>query len=200
MWKQYLSAVLVGVVFAILELPFWMAVVLLSGITLWIIGEFLYLVYGSTNMKKVEKFIISKQKEPIYQYVYAQGFGSLEDQILALDKILRKYKQPHIHQYYLALHALLSDNYDRALTAANQIGKEPIMSYTKALILVKMGNTEDAKRTKFEKEWMAEAILAMISVQMKDKDTFELHSTKAIDAARGIQRLSLIYSFKTMDF
>ncbi|QCR32818.1 hypothetical protein [Lysinibacillus sp. SGAir0095] len=199
MWKQYLCAVLVGVVFAIFELPFWMAVVLLLIITLWIIGEFLYLVYGTTNMKKVEKFIIAKQKEPIYRYVYSQGFGTLQDQLIAIDKILQKYKQPHIHQYYLAIQQLLSDNFDEALKVANQIGKEPFMSYTKALILVEMGNIEEAKSFKFEKLWMHEAIFAMIAAKKKDKVSFDLHSSKAIAASRGIQRLSLIYSFKALE-
>ncbi|MFC7684755.1 hypothetical protein [Ureibacillus sp. GCM10028918] len=199
MWKQYLSAVVVGVVIAIFEFPFWIAAVLLLGVSLWIIGEFLYILYGSTNMEKVEKFIIAKQKEPIYHFVYAQGFGTLQDQILAIDKILRKYKQPHIHQYYLALQQLLSNNFEQALIEANQIGKEPIMSYTKALILVQMGNIEDAKSYKFEKQWMEEAIIAMISAQNKDKGSFELHAKKAMNAARGVQKLSLIYSFKAMD-
>lgn len=199
MWKQYVSAVIIGALIAILELPLWMAVVLLSGISLWIMGEFLYLVYRSTNMKKVEMFIIAKQKEPIYQYIHAQGFGSSEDQILALDNILGKYKQPHIHFYYSALRELLSDNFAEASRTAEHIGKEPFRSYTKALIHVKTGDIQDAKSYKFEKEWMTEAILAMIAAGECDKGAFELHSAKAIDVARGVQRLSLIYSFKAMD-
>ncbi|KGR74639.1 hypothetical protein [Ureibacillus sinduriensis] len=199
MWKQYVSALMVGALIAIFKLPLMLAVVLLMFISLWIMGEFLYVVYRSTNMKKVEKFIISKKKEPIYQYVYTQGFGSLEEQILALDKIIQKYKQPHIHYYYSALRELLSDNFAEAWSAAEKIGKEPFMSYTKAVINVKTGNIQSAKSYKFDKEWMAVAIMAMIAAENKDKEAFELHSTDAIDAARGVQRLSLIYSFKAMD-
>ena len=199
MWKQYLSAILVGVVCAIFELPLRIGIGLIFLICVWIFLDFLYSVYGSTNIKKVEKFIIKKQKEPLYYYVYSQGFGTVEDQLIAIEKILSKYKQPHIHQYYLAIQFYLSDQFEDALKAANQIGKEPFMSYTKAMILVQMGKIEEAKAFKFEKQWMHEAIQAMIAIQKKDKAAFQLHSSQAIASARGIQRLSLIYSFKAME-
>ncbi|MCM3389298.1 hypothetical protein M3649_14250 [Ureibacillus chungkukjangi] len=192
MWKQYLCAILVGVVFAIFELPLGIGFFLLFLICLWIIGEFLYMVYGSKNKNKVEKFIIKKKKEPLYAYVYSQGFGSMHDQLLAIDNILTKYKQPHIHQYYLAIKLFLCNKLDDALNEANKIQKEPFMSYTKAMILVEMGHIEEAKSYKFEKQWMQEAIKAMTALQMKDKQALELHSSNAVAAARGIQRPPLL--------
>lgn len=124
----------------------------------------------------------------------------MHDQLLAIDNILTKYKQPHIHQYYLAIKLFLSNKLDDALNEANQIQKEPFMSYTKAMILVEMGRIEEAKSYQFEKQWMQEAIKAMTALQMKDKPAFELHSSNAVAAARGIQRLSLSYAFKAMEF
>ncbi|RHW38469.1 hypothetical protein D1B33_06210 [Lysinibacillus yapensis] len=195
-WIIYLViAFFLGVVLAIFEWPFWIAVVFLMAISFIFIGEMLYTIYISQNSKRVAKFIKSKQKEPIYRYVYMQGHGSKEDQIEAIDAILHKYKQPHIQHYYRCLQFILKERYELALEEANQINKEPLMTYSNALVFAQMGKETEALAYSFSKVWMQESILASVARTKHDRISFERHAQAAIDSSRGVQRLSLIYAF-----
>lgn len=194
----YSVAFLLGIIMAWQDWPFWIAILFLSFITFAFIFDMLYTIYGTTNMKRVEQFIIKKKKEPIYRYVYAQAFGTKDDQLDAIEKILRKYKQPHIKHYYQAIRAYLKEDYPLALQEASFINKKPLENYLKALTFAAMGDKDQALCIALEKNWMKEAILAMIAFQEKDEQAFQHHSAKAIEQAKGIQRFSLQASFRSI--
>lgn len=201
MWKWigfYSLAFILGILIAMFQWPFWIAIVVLVLTSFVMIGDFLFTIYGTTNIKRMEKFILKKKKEPIYGFIYAQGFGTKEDQILAIDAILNKYKQQHIHYYYRCIQQYLKNNLEQALEEAQKVGKEPLISYSKALINAKMGNEEEALSQLPSKQWMQEAILATIAHHKHNDDAFEQHVENAVQSTRGLQRLSLIYSFNQM--
>lgn len=201
MWKwilYYSIALLIGIIFAIFEWPFWVACVILFALAFVFICEVLFTLYGTKNIVKVEKFIKRKTKEPIYKHIYTQGFGTKEEQILAIDAILHKYKQQNIQHYYRCIQYILQDNLECALNEATKINKEPLKSYSKAFIHASMGNELEALSYPLAKTWMQEAILATIAHTKKDYISFETHANNAFSAARGIQKLSLVYSFNGM--
>jgi hypothetical protein len=201
LWKWigfYSLAFILGILIAMFQWPFWIAIAVLILTSLLMIGEVLFTLYGTTNMKRAEKFILKKKKEPIYQFIYSQGFGTKENQILAIDAILKKYKQQHIYYYYRCIQQYLKDNLELALEDANKIGREPLMSYSKGLIYARMGNEEEALSHMPAKRWMQEAILATIAHNKHDATSFEQHVENAIQSTRGLQRLSLIYAFNQM--
>lgn len=201
LWKWivfYSMAFILGILIAMFQWPFWIAIAVLIFASFIMIGDVLFTLYGTTNINRVEKFIIKKKKEPIYAFIYSQGFGKKEDQIIAIDAILKKYKQQHIAHYYRCIQEYLKDNLELALDEANKIGKEPLMGYSKALVLAKMGKENEALSNTPSKPWMQEAIRAAIAISKNDADAFEKHANNAIHSTRGIQRLSIIYSFNQM--
>lgn len=201
MWRWglfYLFALALGILIAAFEWPFWLAIVVLSVVVSLMMGTVLYTLYGTTNLKRVENYILRKKKEPIYAFVYAQRTGSIEEQSKAIDAILKKYKQPYIIHYYRCIYETLHKNYSNALKEAEQIEKQPLMNYSIASIHVDMGNIEEAQHLleQLPKQWMKEAILASIANVENDLPRYKEHVKSAVDHARGVQRYSLYHYYK----
>lgn len=195
----YTFAFLLGVVLAWLGQTFWIGIIILCFVMTGYIFDFLYTLYGTTNLERVEKFIMKKKKEPIYHFVYSQAFGSVEDQLKSIEQILSKYKQPHIRHYYQAIRAYLKEDYQLALQEVEFINKHHIKNYTKAFIYAAMGEKEQSLDIPLEKNWMKEAVLAMIAYKEKNPQSFRKHSLNAIEGAKGIQRYSLNASFNALE-
>lgn len=177
-----------------LQWPRWTVFIFLIIVFLIMLGRMLYVMYGTKDIKQVEKFLANNQKEPIYAFVYNQAHGSKEDQLHSIEKILKKYPKGYIHQNYLFVREMLNDHYHSALIEAERIEKEPFMSYSKAIVYATQGNNEQALSYNFEKKWMSEAILATLAKAEKHEQHYQLHKENAIEAAKGIQRFGLIYS------
>lgn len=78
LWKWivfYSMAFILGILIAMFQWPFWIAIAVLIFASFIMIGDVLFTLYGTTNINRVEKFIIKKKKEPIYAFIYSQGFG-----------------------------------------------------------------------------------------------------------------------------
>lgn len=200
-WVLFYAIVfLLGIVTAIFEWPFLIAIFCIFLLTIIMFGNFFFTLYGTTNMNKVEKFIKGNQKKPINGYVYAQAFGTEEEQLIAIDTILSKYKQPYIQHYYRVIRAVITNDFKFALEESDKIAKEPAMSYCKAYVLALMNHFDEAKSYRLPKKWMHEAILAIIAKEENDREGFHYHVNQSIQAARGVQRFSLIHSLKQMEF
>ncbi|KGR78394.1 hypothetical protein [Ureibacillus manganicus] len=177
-----------------LNWPSWTVFLLLIIAFVIMLCRMLYVMYGTKNIKKVERFLASNRKEPIYAFVFEQANGSKVDQLNSIENILRKYPKGYIHQNYLFVRELLNENYHSALNEAEKIGKEPYMSYSKALVYATEGNREQALFYQLDKQWMKEAILATLAKAEKNQKVYETHKENAINASRGIQRFGLIHS------
>lgn len=201
MWRWilfYLFAFALGVLMATFDWPSWIAIVIFSIVVALMIGNVLYTLYGTTNMRKVENYILRKKKEPIYAYVYAEKFGSKEDRLKAIEAILKKYKQPYITHYYRCVQETLLKNYSNALSEAEKIEKQPLMNYSIASIHADMGNIDKAQQLveQLPKQWMKEAVLASIANYENDFSRYKEHAHLAVEHARGIQRFSLYYYYE----
>lgn len=174
--------------------PKWTVFVFMVIACIVMLGRMLYVLYGTKNIKSVEKFLASNRKEPIYAYVYEQAKGTKEEQLNAIEQILKKYPKGYIYQNYRFVREMLKEDYDVAFDEAKLIGKEPFMSYSKALVYATQGNRHDALSFELSKEWMREAILATLAKVENDKNSYEVHKQNAIQSARGIQRYGLIHS------
>ncbi len=160
----------------------------------YMLFEMIYTLYGTKNMKKVEKFLESKKSEPIYALILLQANGSMDEQLRTIEDILKKYPKNYIHHNYRFIREMLNKNYDTALNEAEKIEKEPFMSYCKALVYATQGNKEQALDFPLPKKWMSEAILATLAKVDNNQKSYETHKENAIEAARGIQRYGLIHT------
>ncbi|SOC36138.1 hypothetical protein [Ureibacillus acetophenoni] len=174
--------------------PKWTVFIFMVIACIVMLGRMLYVLYGTKNIKSVEKFLANNRKEPIYAFVYEQANGTKEEQLTAIEQILKKYPKGYIYQNYRFVREMLKENFDVAFEEANLIEKEPFMSYSKALVYATYGNRHDALSFELSKEWMKEAILATLAKRENDNISYEEHKQNAIQSAGGIQRYGLIHS------
>lgn len=151
-------------------------------------------------MKKVEKFLLKNQKEPIYRLAYVQAHGTIDEVIAALDNVITNYKNNFLQNYYHVLQEELKGNLDGMKEYGEKIEKEPYKTYIKAYTLVKTGQLEEAERLilSVQKTFMREELLATIAKIKKNEAAFHAHKNKAIEVSRGIQRYNLIHTFNKM--
>src|SRR5690606_21463804 len=80
--------------------PKWTVSIFMVIACIVMLSRMLYVLYGTKNIKSVEKFLANNRKEPIYAYVYEQANGTKEEQLNAIEQILKKYPKGYIYQNY----------------------------------------------------------------------------------------------------
>lgn len=202
MLKHYLIFYIVFFIFCLaaglLEWPLWI-MILVGLITLFIIiGDTIYTLYGTTNMKKVEKFLLNNKRNPLYYLVYVQANGTKEELIQTIEELLKKQKNPFIQQYYSTIREYSLENFEKAMELAEKIQKDAYKNYAKALIHLKLNQLEQAENLlpSLSVLFMKEEILALIAYKNNDSEKFAIHSKNCIEACKGVQRYNMIKTFE----
>lgn len=205
MLKHYLIYYIIFFLFCLvaglLEWPLWIMILAGFIILFIILGDTIYTLYGTTNMKKVEKFLLNNRKNPLYHLAYVQANGTKEEIIQVIDDLLKKQKNPFIQQYYSAVREYSSENYEKAMELAENIQKDTYKNYTKALIHVKLNQLEEAENLlpSLSIQFMKEEILALIAYKKNDDEKFEIHSKNCIDVCKGVQRYNMMKTFERIN-
>lgn len=163
-----------------------------------IIYRHIHILYRTNNMQLVDQLVKRQKKQPFFAYLYANAYGTKEEQLQVLDKLIVKYKQPMIKYNYVFIKAILEKDIRTAQEAAEKIQKEPLSSYAFCYIAALEGRTADMRSDKLTQPWMQPAIEAIYAHSIKDKTAFDRFSKESIDAARGVQKYSLLHSFEQM--
>ena len=197
MWSIPL-AFAIGVLFAMMGWPFWMALVLFAVIAVVEMAVMLHTLYFSQNLKRITGYIDRQKKNPLYAYMHLLREGTNAELVEALDRVLAQYKQPKVQAVYGANKAILQGDFTTARRLAEPIASTEVGQYTLALIEAMQGNREEAGRYSLSKEWMKASIEANLAFVEKDREAFEREARKAIDGAKGVQYYSNTYVFKRM--
>ncbi|WP_413363296.1 hypothetical protein [Lysinibacillus sp. 3P01SB] len=201
-WKKLLwmvpLALVISILFAVMEWPLWIAFALFVIIAGMEIPIMLYAMYFSQNLQQITKYVDQQQEMPVFAYMHQLREGTKENQLEAIDAVLAKYKQPQVQAVYGANKAIMLDEFGKARRLAEPISSSEIGQYTLALIEAVQGNREQAKRYSLQKEWMKASIEANLAYIEKDREAFEREAQKAINNAKGIQYYSNTYVFKRM--
>ena len=120
------------------------------------------------------------------------------EKLRVLDEVIVKYKQPMIKHNYLFHKAILEQDITAAKEVAEKIQKEPLTSYARCYIAALERRTADMRSEKLTQPWMQPAIEAVYALEIKDETAFDRFTNESIDAARGVQKYSLIHSFKQL--
>lgn len=197
----FLLGVVLTAVMTAFEIPFW--ITYLSIIVLYallLVAPTMYIVYRSNNLKRIERYLVTNKRKPLFAYALAIKSGNRESIIEAIQVILNKYKQPFIQQVYKTNLALFENNVSSVDLLAKQISKEPLRTYYMAYAEALKGNFEEARSLKenLKVAWMLHAIEAIIAKEKGDMEAFSKEADASIECARGIQKFSLVYSFKNM--
>lgn len=163
-----------------------------------IIYRHIHILYRTNNMQQVDRLVKKEKKQPFFAYLYANAYGTKEEQLKILDELIVKYKQPAIKYNYVFIKALLEQNRSVAREAAEKIQKEPLSSYAFCYIAALEGRSADIRSNKLTQPWMQPAIEAVYAHTMKDKLAFDRFTKESIGAARGVQKYQLIHGFEQM--
>ncbi|MFJ7736158.1 hypothetical protein ACIQ2D_07400 [Lysinibacillus sp. NPDC097287] len=167
-------------------------------IVIVVIYRHIHILYRTNNMQQVDRLVKKEKKQPFFAFLYANTYGTKEEQLQVLDDLIVKYKQPAIKNNYVFYKAILEQNLMAAKEAAEKIQKEPLTSYAFCYIAALEGRTADMRSDKLKQPWMQPAIEAVYAHSMKDKIAFDRFTKESIDAARGVQKYQLIHSFEQM--
>lgn len=189
--------IVLGVLVGILELPSYVigvAVVIALVISL---GNLLYTTMYTQNLKKLEKFIKSNNKNPVYYSLQMLAEGTDEQFREGLEAIVKKYKNTKYEAAYGALLAMVNGDYELAHRYNEpQLHKE-VGQYTNYIIDI-MAGKEIGDVPAFKKSWMNSSIEAHQAAMHMDLQTFEIMSRQATNQAKGIQYYGNFYTFKRM--
>lgn len=197
-WMLPLALVL-GVLFAVMDWPLWIALTVFFILAGMEIPIMLYILYGSQNLKQIAQYIDRQQKNPVFVFLHHLREGTDEELLEAIDAVLEKYKQPKVQAAYGANKAMMLRDFDTAHRLAEPIASSEIGQYTLALIEAMQGNREAAGRYSIQKEWMKASIEANVAFVEKDWQVFRQEAEKAVRSAKGIQYYSNTYIFKRME-
>ena len=189
--------IVLGVLVGILELPSYVigvAVVIALVISL---GNLLYTTMYTQNLKKLEKFIKSNNKNPVYYSLQMLAEGTDDQFRESLESIIKKYKNTKYEATYGALLAMMNGDYELAHRYNEpQLHKE-VGQYTNYIIDV-MAGKEIGDVPAFKESWMNTSIEAHQAAMRQDLLAFEGLANQATNQAKGIQYYGNYYTFKRM--
>ena len=186
----------VGIISAIFEWPFSVAITIIVLFALCSIGYMYYIAYASTDLVKIKKYIEKHKKDPFLNYLLIVENGTKEEELEAMDRVIAHYKQPVMKHTYEFNRAIRLDDFDRAHQFADKLMDTPYGPYGKASIASLLGNREQAKSYPLKTQWMEDAIEAQLALAENNIEAFEQFSTKAIAGSKGLQYYLLLHSFK----
>lgn len=186
----------VGIISAIFDWPFSIAIAIIILFALCSIGYMIYIAYWSTNLVKIKKYLEKNKKDPFLNYILTVENGTKDQEIDAIDRVIAHYKQPVMKHTYEFNRAIRLDDFDRAHQFADKLMATPYGPYGKASIAALLGDREQAKNYSLKKKWMEDAIEAQLALAENNIEAFEQFSAKAITGTKGLQHYLLLNSFK----
>ncbi|MER1984977.1 MAG: hypothetical protein ABS948_03700 [Solibacillus sp.] len=190
---------ILGVLAAMFDWPIWVAFLIILAVGLVPVVKMLHAAYFTTNLDTMRRYLQKNKKDPMCEYALTMEFGTKEDEVVAIDKILARYRQPVMQHTYEMNKAMRLDDYTRAGEFAEKLGTHAFGTYGKASIAAMQGQASEARSYTLKEDWMKSAVEAMIAYAARDMHTFRKHGDAAIEKTKGLQRYILVYSLKNME-
>lgn len=193
-----LYAIIACIITVFFKLPFWLFTLSVISISLARTFYVLHVLYRSRNVDRIEHFLQSSLKNPLYHYTYSLKSGSAQVQLQAIDLVLAAYQSPLVQGMYRSHKALLEHDYNTAKDFASQIPNELMRNYHLALIEASQGN-DKSKNFLLQKPWMSSMIAATLHYKKGNMTEFELQKKEALNQSRGIQYFSNFFYLERID-
>ncbi|WP_033541333.1 hypothetical protein [Planococcus sp. CAU13] len=182
------------------NIPSWL--VFLIVITFYLVAMALpniYIVYYSNSLRGIERYIKRNRHKAIFSFPFALGHGNDEDVENAINRILESHKQPEMQAAYRTLLAIHRGLPHIAVQHAETIERDPMRSYYLAYAAAAAGDFQraEALNEHISEPWMNYSIKAMIAHEKNDS-SFRSLADKSVEAARGVQKYTLLKSFSRM--
>ncbi|WP_107942836.1 MULTISPECIES: hypothetical protein [Metasolibacillus] len=193
-----LFAVVLGLLGGIFNLPFWLIIAAIFGLSLIRIGYIYYIVQLSQNTKTIHAFLEKNKKQLVYEYVLAIGNGSVTEQRRIIDAILKKYPSQMMQATYKMNRALLERDYTLAMQEIQPITEKPLGQYCIAMIYALQGKHEQALQIPLKHPWQ-KALVETIIAHNEQAANYEDKKMQAISLSRGIQRYINTYFLRDLE-
>lgn len=193
-----LFTIIAGIIMFIFKIPFWILIALVITISLIRTAYVLHILYRSQDVAKIERFLKSTMKNPLYNYTLSLKNSSADIQRQAIDHILATYKSPIMQATHRVNRAMLDHQYPVAKQFAEQIPNDLMRNYHLALIEATQGQA-NAQNYILAKPWMTSLIAAVFHYKKGQLDEYEIQKKNALLQSRGIQYFTNYYFFEHID-
>lgn len=191
-------AIVLGVIAALVDIPFWILIVVILLIT----AAVSYLpiminLYITDDMKKVERFLEARLNQPIFHFYYALANEDDFQVEKALRDVREKYKKAHYYMIYSVTYAAYKGKLVEKRDLIAQIKQPALRLYYEGLLAVEEEELARASQLASEqkKPWMKEAILAEVAGKRGERDLEIKHQQEAIQLTHGLQRYLLLKKY-----
>lgn len=149
-----------------------------------------HIIYKSTSIKAIHRYIKSNTKQPLFNYAYALSNDNEQNIEIALNQVINDYKNEDMAYIYGANLAIHQKNSNDILKHAEHIEDENYKNYYMAYANLLTGHMGEAfiYLDKVEIPWMIHAIKAIAEKKRGDLDKFNSEAKKSIESITGIQR------------
>ncbi|RIW27658.1 hypothetical protein D3H55_22720 [Bacillus salacetis] len=202
--KQYILiitlAVLLGILTAIWQIPFWMtAIMIFLSVTLIVYIPFVWYIYFSSDIESIGKYLQERARQPILHFYYSLANSDDVEMDKALLILQKKYKSPQLAAVFTAAHAAHQDTLADARESILLIKDLSVRHYYEALLKIEEGKLEDAGDMihSLQKEWMKETVKAELHLKKGQVDAAKTHVEKAIELTKGMQKYLLVKRYRS---
>lgn len=190
---------ILGVLAAMFDWPIWVAFLIILAVGLIPVVKMLQAMYFTTDLDTVRRYLQKNKKDPVCEYALTMEFGTKEDEVAAIDKILARYRQATMQHTYEMNKAVRLEDFERASAFAEKLGTHAFGIYGKASIAAMQGQAIEARSYTLKDDWMTSVVESMIAYAARDMHMFRKHGDAAIEKTKGLQRYILFYSLKKME-
>ena len=190
-----LFTIIAGIVGVIFKIPLWILIALVITISLGRTAYVIHILYRCQDVTKIERFLKSSMKNPLYNYTLSLKNSSVDIQRRAIDNILATYKSPIVQATHRANRAMLDHQYPVAKQFAEQIPNDLMRNYNLALIDATQGQAK-AQHYVLAKPWMTSLIAAVFHYKKGQLDEYEVQKNNTLQQSGGIQYFTNYYFFE----
>ncbi|MCG3087058.1 hypothetical protein [Sporosarcina cyprini] len=185
-----------------LQLNLWLVFVLILLATFGIsFGYPIFITYRSKSIRMIDRFIVSNHSKPLFGYAHALAYGSKEDVIQSLKRIIASYPQAEVQEIYKANLAFYQKDTKKLREVAQTMASPDFKNYYSGLAAVLKKDLPVAEELAKEirTPWTYHSLQAAIAWKRKDEQQFRQEADKAVQHAVGMQRYVIFHTMKRLE-
>lgn len=179
-----------GWIFTWLKVPTEYSLAFFIILTIAIVSYYAYTMTSSKRTKAILRQVRFQKRNPIYAHILAIKEGTKEDEIEALDRLIKKNKKYDDGRMdYEFQRAVRLGDLASAKKIVNSMKNGPLKSYNLAYVEALAGKYGVARNQPFYQPWMIHCIEAVIAKKQNNKERYQSEMEQAVEESKGIQRL-----------
>ncbi|MGM9966087.1 MULTISPECIES: hypothetical protein [unclassified Rummeliibacillus] len=181
----------IGGIFTWLNVPTTYSLLFFIFLAIAVVGYYAYTMTASKKTNAILRQVRFQKSNPIYAHILAIKEGTKEDEIEALDKLIKKNKNNHDGRMdYEFQRAVRLGDFAGAKKIADSMKNGPLKSYNQAYAEALAGKYGVARNKPFYQSWMKHSIEAVIAKKQNNKERYQSEMEQAVEESKGIQRLT----------